>query len=130
MKRIIAAILSLSVGLSTSLLLSGCDLINGKPSFKSIDITGAEYARELSLKDPTGRVRSLAEFKGQVWEGSGAVATTAPASSPASSPHRLISPAAASATSAATAVIGVACLHHAAGRKPQLAVHDHRLTER
>ena len=48
------------------LLLSGCDLIKGKPSFKSIDITGAEYARELSLKDPSGRVRSLAEFKGQV----------------------------------------------------------------
>lgn len=35
-------------------------------SFSSIDITGADYARELRLPDPDGKVRSLDEFKGKV----------------------------------------------------------------
>ena len=47
------------------LSLSGCDRASA-PSFKGIDITGADYARELSLADPDGRRRSLAEFKGRV----------------------------------------------------------------
>jgi protein SCO1 len=34
--------------------------------FKGIDITGAEYAKELSLTDPDGKRRTLAEFKGKV----------------------------------------------------------------
>ena len=38
----------------------------GKPAFKAIDITGAEYARELALPDAAGRARTLAEFKGKV----------------------------------------------------------------
>jgi protein SCO1/2 len=38
----------------------------GKPPFKAVDITGAEYARTLSLQDPDGRTRSLADFKGKV----------------------------------------------------------------
>lgn len=51
-------------------LLAGCDQA-GSPSapkvaFKAVDITGAEYARELSLPDIAGRQRSLAEFKGQL----------------------------------------------------------------
>jgi len=37
-----------------------------KPAFKAIDITGAEYARQLALPDASGKPRSLAEFKGQV----------------------------------------------------------------
>ncbi len=52
------------VGLA-GLSLSGCDRA-AAPSFKGIDITGADYARELSLTDPDGRRRSLAEFKGRV----------------------------------------------------------------
>ena len=35
-------------------------------SFKSIDITGAEYARDFSLPDADGKHRSLAEFRGKV----------------------------------------------------------------
>ena len=34
--------------------------------FNAVDITGAEYAKQLSLKDVDGKVRSLAEFKGKV----------------------------------------------------------------
>lgn len=50
--------------LGAALVLSGCDRA-GAPSFKAIDITGADYARELSLADPDGKRRSLAEFKGR-----------------------------------------------------------------
>jgi protein SCO1/2 len=51
-------------------LLSACDK-PGQPgvpklSFNAVDITGAEYARKLSLKDFDGRQRDLAEFKGKV----------------------------------------------------------------
>jgi len=37
-----------------------------KASFRSIDITGAEYARKLDLPDAEGKPRSLGEFKGKV----------------------------------------------------------------
>jgi protein SCO1/2 len=50
-------------------LLAACDLLTGpagKPTFKGVDITGAEYARTLSLPDQDGRMRELAEFKGKV----------------------------------------------------------------
>jgi protein SCO1/2 len=50
-------------------LLSGCDRLGGgapKESFKAVDITGAEYARELSLPDVDGKLRTLADFKGKV----------------------------------------------------------------
>lgn len=49
--------------------LAACDgaLPGGsKPSFKAIDITGAEYARTLQLTDPDGQARSLADYKGKV----------------------------------------------------------------
>jgi protein SCO1 len=58
------AALSLAVG---GLLLAGCDPRPGAPpSFKSVDITGADYALSLNLPDADGRPRSLAEFKGKV----------------------------------------------------------------
>jgi protein SCO1/2 len=50
-------------------LLGGCDRLGGgasKPSFKAVDITGAEYARELSLPDVDGKTRTLSDFKGKV----------------------------------------------------------------
>ena len=37
-----------------------------KPAFKAVDITGAEYARQLALPDANGKPRTLAEFKGKV----------------------------------------------------------------
>ncbi len=37
-----------------------------KPAFKGIELTGAEYARQLNLTDQDGRARSLADFKGKV----------------------------------------------------------------
>ena len=37
-----------------------------RPSFKGVDITGAEYARSLALTDPEGQARTLADYKGKV----------------------------------------------------------------
>lgn len=63
-------LLSAATTLVASPLLSACDKA-GQPgvpklSFNAVDITGAEYARKLSLKDFDGRQRDLAEFKGKV----------------------------------------------------------------
>ncbi|HEX2012782.1 MAG TPA: SCO family protein [Roseateles sp.] len=55
---------------SSSLLLAGCDKLGlggtAKPAFKGIDLTGAEYARDLKLPDQDGRNRTLGDFKGKV----------------------------------------------------------------
>ena len=50
-------------------LLTGCDRLGGdgnKAAFKGVDITGADYAKELNLRDADGKPRSLADFKGKV----------------------------------------------------------------
>jgi protein SCO1/2 len=57
--------------MAAAVALTGCDkLVPGSSSdgkaFKAIDITGADYAKELSLPDVDGRVRTLADFKGKV----------------------------------------------------------------
>ena len=67
-RRLIAsALASLAVGAAA---LGGCDRGGGGAGtaggFKSIDITGAEYARELGLPDVEGKVRQLADFRGKV----------------------------------------------------------------
>ncbi len=50
-------------------VLTGCDKPVGsgpKAAFRGIDITGAEYARSLSLTDQHGQARTLEQFKGKV----------------------------------------------------------------
>jgi protein SCO1/2 len=47
-----------------ALLLAACDA--GGPKFKSTDITGVDYGKELSLTDQNGRHRTLADFRGKV----------------------------------------------------------------
>jgi protein SCO1/2 len=47
-------------------VFAGCDSGGGKASFKAVDITGADYAKELNLKDADGRPRQLSDFKGKV----------------------------------------------------------------
>lgn len=46
------------------LSLSGCK--EAAPSFNAVDITGADYAKDFSLTDTDGNVRTLADFKGKV----------------------------------------------------------------
>ena len=45
-------------------LISGCT--ESKPQFKSVDITGADYARDFPALDHNGQMRSLKDFKGKV----------------------------------------------------------------
>jgi protein SCO1/2 len=45
-------------------LLAACG--PGKPSFKSVDVTGADFGRELKLTDHTGKPRTLTDFQGKV----------------------------------------------------------------
>jgi protein SCO1 len=47
--------------------LAGCQPKDEpKPAFKSIDVTGADYAKDFSLPDTDGKLRTLADFKGKV----------------------------------------------------------------
>jgi len=49
--------------------LGGCDRASApgeKLQFKGVDITGADYGRQLSLPDQDGKLRTLADFKGKV----------------------------------------------------------------
>lgn len=45
-------------------LLAACS--PDKPSFRSIDITGADYARDFRLADFNGQQRTMADFRGKV----------------------------------------------------------------
>ena len=68
---------ALAALLGSAAWLSGCDKLPfswpGSPKasgaqagFHGVDITGADYAKVLKLKDVDGRDRSLGEFKGKV----------------------------------------------------------------
>jgi len=48
---------------AAALTLAAC--APDKPQFKSIDITGADYARDFKLADHHGQLRSMADFKGK-----------------------------------------------------------------
>ncbi len=57
----LAAVLLASV-LASGLVACGPQ----KPQFNNTDITGADYGKALQLADQTGKVRTLADFKGSV----------------------------------------------------------------
>jgi protein SCO1 len=52
--------------LLTAASLAACSAEKPKPAFKNIDITGAAYAKALSLPDVNGQTRTLADFSGKV----------------------------------------------------------------
>lgn len=47
-------------------LLSACGKDEPKPQFVSIDLTGADYAKDFSLPDQNGKTRSIKDFAGKV----------------------------------------------------------------
>ena len=49
---------------AAALMLGACS--PDKPQFRSIDITGAGYARDFKLADHNGQPRTLADFRGKV----------------------------------------------------------------
>jgi protein SCO1 len=44
-------------------VLAGC--AEKKPEFRSVDITGADYAKDFALPDVNGQTKTLADFKGK-----------------------------------------------------------------
>ena len=63
------SLLTVGCALLLGLGLTACDKIglpSSKAAFNGVDITGAEYARSLSLPDQNGQPRTLADFKGKV----------------------------------------------------------------
>jgi protein SCO1 len=58
------------ISLLAAAALAGCDKLGlpgpSKATFNGVDITGAEYGRQLALPDAEGRPRALADFKGKV----------------------------------------------------------------
>ena len=51
-------------GVAATLGLAACS--EPRPNFNAVDITGADYAKDFSLKDVDGKVRTLADFKGKI----------------------------------------------------------------
>jgi len=64
-KRSALKFMTLSLGLS-GLAGSLASCSENKPNFASIDITGAEYARDFALTDHNGQPRTLKDFAGKV----------------------------------------------------------------
>lgn len=58
-RRFFLTMLAAGAGASA---LAGC---NTPPSYTGIDITGVPYGRDFRLKDPDGRERTLADYKGK-----------------------------------------------------------------
>ena len=50
--------------LAAPLLLAACAR-DGTPSFKAVDISGADYGRDFPLPDADGRMRSIKDFRGK-----------------------------------------------------------------
>lgn len=53
-----------AVVVATAASLTGC--FDSKPSFVSIDVTGADYARDFSMPDQNGKQRSVKDFAGKI----------------------------------------------------------------
>jgi protein SCO1/2 len=53
-----------AIVMTGALALSGCERAAPPHRYNGIDLTGAEYARKLSLPDVDGRTRTLAELAG------------------------------------------------------------------
>ncbi|MHB1332256.1 MAG: SCO family protein [Sulfuriferula sp.] len=57
--------LAYSLFLFVVLALSGCETKQA-PQYRATDITGVDYGRDFRLTDQTGKVRTLADFRGKV----------------------------------------------------------------
>jgi protein SCO1/2 len=64
-RQALKSIACLAVLVGGSGILSACSE-EEKPQFKSIDLTGADYANNFSLPDQYGKVRTLKDFAGKL----------------------------------------------------------------
>lgn len=61
-RRLPAALL-----VAAALLAAGCDKLQGtRTPFQGVDVTGSDIGRQLSLQDPSGKARTLGDFRGKV----------------------------------------------------------------
>ncbi len=60
----VASFVVFSAVVTVFLGISACS--ESKPQFKSIDVTGAEFAKDFSLTDHNGKIRTMADFKGKI----------------------------------------------------------------
>jgi len=60
----IKIIASCAILAGASGVLTACS--ESSPSFSSVDVTGANYAKDFSLTDHNGKLRQLSDFKGKV----------------------------------------------------------------
>jgi protein SCO1 len=60
------SVLRLAVAATGAAVLPACGRSGRGPSFKSTDITGADYGRQLALTGHDGRPRTLEDFRGKV----------------------------------------------------------------
>jgi protein SCO1/2 len=58
--------LQLFAGAGLAATLAACSKGPPGPAFQSVDVSGADYARDFSLMDSHGKPRTLAEFRGRV----------------------------------------------------------------
>ena len=63
-RNLLKALASFAVVPSVGALTSACS--ENKPSFVSIDVTGADYAKDFSLVDHNGQTRTMKDFAGKV----------------------------------------------------------------
>jgi protein SCO1 len=63
-RNAIASLAACALAAGTASLIAACS--PSKPQFKSIDLTGADYARDFQLTDHNGQPRSLKDFRGKL----------------------------------------------------------------
>jgi protein SCO1/2 len=64
-RRVLKLMLATTLGTGAAGWLAGCSR-KEKVSFQGVDVTGAEYARDFSLPDANGQLRTLKDFAGKV----------------------------------------------------------------
>ena len=63
MKRL----LTIAAFSAVALFATGCDKLRDKaPAFHNTDVTGVDYAKDFTLTDHTGKVRTLEDFRGKI----------------------------------------------------------------
>lgn len=63
-RNTIASLAACAFAAACSSMLAACT--ESKPQFKSVDLTGADYAKDFQLTDHNGQPRSLKDFRGKV----------------------------------------------------------------
>ena len=63
--RVLGALGAATLAGAATLTLTGCK-DDSKPKFQGVDVTGADYAKDIPLTDVHGKKRSLKDFSGKV----------------------------------------------------------------